>query len=185
MRCGLHVSWWNSACVTSRKRFSIPMLRTNELSLVPYMRIKIAMVCQGKRVRTGGYLSSPTQMQARRARALLCCPPGSSRIYPVAQIPRTSVPIQRHRHLNERRWRPSTRKPSVPIEEISTLQKMHRPAGGTSVKDAIVEHKQAKNLWSLREEFMAESSKTSSAMTTRAKVDYDTLVINGQSLTTS
>ena len=70
VRCGLHVSWWNSACVTSRKRFSIPMLRTNELSLVPYMPIKIAMVCQGNRVRTSGYLSSPTQMQATQGASI-------------------------------------------------------------------------------------------------------------------
>ena len=107
-RCGLHVSWWrfrvtNSACVTCRRRFSISMLRTNELRLVLDVPVRVAMVYHGNRVRTGGSLSSPTQTQARRARTLPCCLAGSSRIHSIAQIPRTRVLIQRHRHLNERR----------------------------------------------------------------------------------
>ena len=63
-----------------RKQRYISMLRTNELRLVPDMLdvpIKINLECHGNRVRTGGYMSSPTQMQARRARALPCCLTGS------------------------------------------------------------------------------------------------------------
>ena len=71
--CGLHVSWWrfrvtNSACVSWRRRVSISMLRTNELRQVLYMQIKIAMECQGNRVRTGGNLIQPRCKHPRRER---------------------------------------------------------------------------------------------------------------------
>ena len=179
--CGLHVSWWslrvtNSACVICRRRFGISMRTTNELRQVPDKPINISMECHGNRVRTGGYLSSSIQMQARRARAVPCFLTGSSRIHPIAQIPRTRVPIQRHRHLNERRQRPSTRKPSVPTATVIPRKKE---------EDSTEEYKQAKNLFFLREEVMAESSKTPSAMTAHAKVDDDGLVMNGQTLTAS
>ena len=191
--CGLHVRWWrlrvtNSACVTCRRRFSISMLRKNELRQVHHMPIKIAMECHGNKVRTGGYLTSPTQMQARRARAL-------------------SVLLDRHGSTPLRRSHQGrgcrSNATDISMSEGSVLRRGSRPnsngdakeesrrlnsaqtSGGISVEDSTEEHRQAKNLWSLREEFMAESPKTLSAMTTSAKVDDDRLIIHGQTLTTS
>ena len=105
---GASVPHTNSACVTCRRGCSISMLGARERRLVPDVRMKIAMGRREGR-REGGTVkqissrrSSLTQMQARRARSLPCCPPGSSQIHSTAQIP-GRAPIQRHRHLNERR----------------------------------------------------------------------------------
>ena len=100
------------------------------------------------------------------------------------------MPVQRHRHQREKVASldaeavcPNSNGDAK--EESRRLKKTAQTSGGTSVEDSTEEHKQAKNLWSLRKEFMTESSNTSSAMTTRAKVDDDRLVNNGQMLTTS
>ena len=152
------------------------MLRTNELRLMPDMPIEIAMVPMATEL--AQVAACPVQPRCKHA-ALPCCLTGSSRIHSMAQIPRTSVPIQRHRHLDERRWRLSTRKPSVSIATVMPRKsldasKVHRPVVALLWR---IQHKQAKNLRSLREEFSAESSETSSARTFRAEGDDDRLAI--------
>ena len=104
--CGLHVSWWRLPCVICKRRFSISMLRTNELRLVPDMPIKVAM-------------ESPCPVQPRckhagreHCRAVLLDRHGST---PLRRSPGRGVPIQRHRHVKERRWRPSRRKQPAPV----------------------------------------------------------------------
>ena len=89
------------------------------------------------------------------------------------------MPIQRHRHFDERKQRLSTRKPSVPMATVMPRKSLdasnvHRPVVALPWR---TQHKQAKNSRSLREEFSAESSKTSSARTTRAEGDDNRLAI--------